>query len=390
MNIARRVAGIRTSPVRELLSLISRPSVISFAGGLPAPELFDVDGFRAAFQRVLADESARAGLQYSMTEGNPHLRALLAQRLTRRGLPTDAEDLLVTSGSQQALSLLTTALLDPGEVVLVEAPTYLAALQCFNLAQARIEPVASDDDGLDPEALREACRRHRPRMLYLVPTFANPTGATMPLARRRAIAAIAAEQGVWVVEDDPYGELRYRGEHVPPLAGLAEGGEQVLYLGSFSKVGAPGLRLGWLRAPRPLLRTLTVVKQAADLHCSTLDQAAVAEYLRRVDLDAHISGLIGQYRRRCDAMLDALPATVPSGSTWTVPEGGMFVWVRLPGWADAADLLREALRRDVAFVPGSAFYPADPDPATLRLSFVTNTPEQIHEGMGRLAAVVNR
>ncbi|MEU7527798.1 PLP-dependent aminotransferase family protein [Saccharothrix sp. NPDC042600] len=372
-----RKLTVASSPVRDLLALISRPEVISFAGGLPAPELFDVDALRAAFDRAVS----RRTLQYAPTEGDPDLRGHVAARLTARGLPTDAASLLVTTGSQQALTLLVTALLEPGAVVAVEEPTYLAALQAFQLAGARIVPVAGDEHGMDPAALAEVAERERPELLYLVPTFANPTGRTLTAARRREIAALADRHGLWVVEDDPYGELRYRGEPEPALATFSD---RVLYLGSFSKIGAPGLRLGWLRAPADLLRTLVVVKQAADLHTSTIDQAAAAAYLADNDLDAHVRGLCAAYRERRDAMLAALPSALPAGSRWSDPDGGMFVWATLPGAVDTAELLPKALAQDVAFVPGAPFYATTPDRSALRLSFTTNTVPEITEGVRRL------
>jgi 2-aminoadipate transaminase len=383
--LAQRLRGVASSPVRDLLALLDRPEVISFAGGMPAPELFDLDGIRAAFASVLSTDAGRRHLQYAPTEGNRELRTLVAGRLTGRGLDTTADDLLVTTGSQQALTLIATALLDPGAVVAVEEPTYLAALQCFQLAGARVVPVRSDGDGIDPDALADVLARERPALLYLVPTFANPTGRTLPLERRAAVAELAARHGTWVVEDDPYGELRYRGAAVPALAAQPGAEDRVLHLGSFSKTASPGMRLGWLRAPAPLLRPLTVAKQAADLHTSTIDQAAAAEYLATVDLDAHVRRLCAAYAERRDAMVGALPGTLPPGSNWTDPDGGMFVWVRLPGDVDTAELLPTALRHDVAFVPGAPFFAGDPDRATLRLSFTTNTPEQITEGMARLA-----
>ncbi|MFE9749313.1 PLP-dependent aminotransferase family protein [Saccharothrix saharensis] len=369
------------SPVRDLLALTSRPEVISFAGGLPAPELFDADHLREAYAQAVS----RRSLQYAPTEGDPDLRGLVADRLTRRGLPTGVEDLLITSGSQQALTLAVTALLEPGAVVAVEEPTYLAALQCFQLAGARVVPVAGDEHGMDPAALAEVVERERPELLYLVPTFANPTGRTVSAARRAEIAALADRHGLWVVEDDPYSELRYRGEPVPALASMSD---RVLYAGSFSKVGAPGMRLGWLRAPASIMRTLVIVKQAADLHTSTVDQAAAAVYLKANDLDEHIRGLCAAYRERRDAMIAALPSTVPAGARWSDPDGGMFVWVTLPGGVDTSELITAALARDVAFVPGAPFYATTPDRSTLRLSFTTNTVDEIAEGMRRLAAVL--
>ncbi|MDX8035590.1 PLP-dependent aminotransferase family protein [Lentzea sp. BCCO 10_0856] len=375
-----RTLSVASSPVRDLLALTSRPEVISFAGGLPAPELFDLDGLRTAYETALQDRSV---LQYAPTEGNPALRELVSSRLTGRGLPTP--DVLITTGSQQALSLVATALLQPGAVVAVEEPTYLAALQCFQMAGARIAPVAGDADGLDPDSLRSVVATHQPSLLYLVPTFANPTGRTLSAARRAEVAALAAERDFWIVEDDPYGELRYRGSAVAPLASISD---RTVYLGSFSKIGAPGMRLGWLRAPADLLRTLVIVKQATDLHTSTVDQAAAALYLTHNDLDAHVARLCVEYGARRDAMIAALPATVPDGTTWSDPDGGMFVWLRLPGSADSAVLLKEALRHDVAFVPGAPFFATTPDHATFRMSFTTNTPAEIAEGMSRLAEVL--
>lgn len=321
---AQRLAGVASSPVRDLLALVDRPEVISFAGGLPAPELFDLDGLRAAFDRVLSTAAGRRHLQYAPTEGNPDLRALVAARMSARGLPTSAGDLLITTGSQQALTLIATALLDPGAVVAVEEPTYLAALQCFQLAGARVVTVPSDRDGVDPEALAGVLAAERPRLLYLVPTFANPTGRTLPAERRAAVAELAAAHGTWVVEDDPYGELRYRGAPVPALAAHPAAGDRVLHLGSFSKIISPGMRLGWVRTPASLRPALSVAKQAADLQTSTIDQAAAAEYLAAADLDAHVRGLRDAYQARRDAMITAMPATAPEGSVWTEPDGGMF------------------------------------------------------------------
>jgi 2-aminoadipate transaminase len=387
-GLAARVAGVTSSLVRELLALTERPGVISFAGGLPAAELFDVDGLRAAFDRVLGSAEARRALQYGTTEGHAPLRALLAARLSGRGLPTVADDLLVTTGSQQGLALVSTALLDPGAVVLVEEPTYLAALQCFGLAGARLVTVPGDEDGIDPVALEEIARRVNPKLLYLVSNFANPTGRTLSEPRRAAVASLAASLGFWVVEDDPYGELRYRGSALLPVAARPEVADRAIYLGSFSKIGAPGLRLGWLRSPRTARGALSVMKQAGDLHTSAIDQAAAASYLASADLDGHIASLRAAYSLRRDAMLEALAEAMPPGTTWSRPDGGMFVWARLPGAVDTAALLPRALEVDVAFVPGASFFAGAPDPATMRLSFTTHTPEEITEGIGRLGRVV--
>ncbi|MER7184843.1 PLP-dependent aminotransferase family protein [Streptomyces hyaluromycini] len=380
--LAARARTVGGSPVREILAVTARPEVINFAGGLPAPELFDRVGIAAAFRTVL-DEAPERALQYSTTEGEPALRQPLAARISARGLPTEADDLLVTTGSQQALSLLASALIDPGDTILVESPCYLAALQVFGLAGARVLPVPGDEDGVDPAALEALIRAERPKLLYLVPTFQNPTGRTMPAARRAALATAAARHGLWIVEDDPYGELRYDGDHVPWIASFPGAEDRTVLLGSFSKVMAPGLRLGWLRAPAGLRRACAVAKQAADLHTPTLNQLAAARYLDV--LDAHVAKVRAVYGERRDAMLAGLPAALPAGSAWNRPEGGMFLWARLPEPYDTTALLRRVVEQNVAYVPGEPFYAADPDRSTLRLCFVTQTPEEIEEGLRRLA-----
>jgi 2-aminoadipate transaminase len=380
-----RLRGATSSPVRDILALTERPGVVSFAGGLPAPDLFDVAGLRAAFDHVLADGTGGRALQYSTTEGDPLLRALVAERLTGRGLATSPEDLLITSGSQQALTLIAAVLLEPGDRVLVEEPSYLAALQCFALAGAEAVPVACDADGLDPDCLEALVRRHRPKLLYTIPTFHNPTGRTLPAARRRALAEVAARTGLWLVEDDPYGELRYSGRALAPVASLQAACERTLAVSTLSKIAAPGLRIGWVRAPRMLLRTLTIAKQAADLHSSTVDQAAAARWLSAVDLPAHIERLRTEYGARRDALVDGLAAALPAGSTHNRPDGGMFVWARLPDGWDAGELLGRALEHDVAFVPGAPFFSGPPDRAALRLSFTAHAPDEIRLGLGRLA-----
>lgn len=381
--LAARARAIGGSPVRDILAVTARPEVINFAGGLPAPDLFDATGIAAAYQAVLTETPARA-LQYATTEGEPVLRAALAARTSVRGLPTDADDLLVTTGSQQALSLLATALLEPGDVVLVESPCYLAALQVFAFAGARIVAVPGDSDGLDPQALDELVVRERPKLLYTVPTFQNPTGRTLPADRRAAVAAVAARRGLWIVEDDPYGELRFEGERLPWIAAQEGAADRTVLLGSFSKVMAPGLRLGWLRAPAELLRACVVAKQAADLHTPTVSQLAAARYLADNDLDAHVARVAAAYRERRDAMLGGLANSLPEGSSWERPEGGMFLWARLPESYDTTELLSRVVRQDVAYVPGAPFYAGEPDRSTMRLCFVTQAPEEIREGLRRL------
>jgi 2-aminoadipate transaminase len=379
-----RLRGATSSPVRDILALTERPGVVSFAGGLPAPDLFDRAGLQAAFTAVLGEESGARALQYSTTEGDPLLRRLVAQRLTERGLDTAADDLLITSGSQQALTLVAAVLLEAGDRVLVEEPSYLAALQCFALAGAQAIPVPCDDGGLDPDALDALIAEHRPTMLYTVPTFHNPTGRTLSLERRLALAEVAERTGVWIVEDDPYGELRYSGEALPAVASLRPAHGRTLAISTLSKIAAPGLRIGWVRAPRMLLRSLTIAKQAADLHSSTVDQAAAARWLATADLAAHIERLRAEYGARRDALLAGLGDALPAGSTHNHPDGGMFVWARLPDGWDAGALLQRALDHDVAYVPGAPFFSGAPDVATLRLSFTAHGPDEIAQGLRRL------
>ncbi|MFE6756235.1 PLP-dependent aminotransferase family protein [Streptomyces sp. NPDC057684] len=380
-QLAARAATVTASPVREILALTARPEVISFAGGLPAPELFDTEGVSEAFRAVL-DEQPKTALQYSTTEGDPGLRTAVAARLGARGLPTAPDDLVITTGSQQGLSLLASALIEPGDVVLVENPCYLAALQVFGFAGARVVPVPDLTD------LDDIVRRERPKFFYTVPNFQNPTGRTMSDAQRASVAEVASRRGMWIVEDDPYGELRYEGQATGWIASYPGAEDRTVLMGSFSKVMAPGLRIGWLRAPAELLRACAVAKQAADLHTPTVTQLAAARYLADRDLDAHIATVREAYGERRDAMLAALADALPDGAEWSRPQGGMFLWARLPQGADATALLRTAISHDVAYVPGAPFYAGDPDPATLRLCFVSETPEVIREGLARLGAAL--
>ncbi|WP_024794771.1 PLP-dependent aminotransferase family protein [Tomitella biformata] len=375
-----RFDTVASSPVRDLLALTEIPDLISFAGGLPAPELFDIAAIRAAFAAALADPET---LQYSATEGLLALRQRIADRYARQGLPTTPEQIIVTTGSQQALHLAATALISPGDVVLVEEPSYLAAIQAFEIAGARVIAVPAGPAGFDADAVEHLAREHRPVLFYTVPTFQNPSGRSLNVASRRALAALAATHGFRVLEDDPYRELRYSGGELPHIASLAAPG-QVLTTGSLSKIVAPGLRLGWIRTDPSTHPVLTVAKQAADLHTSTVNQAAAAHYLASGRLDGALDRQRAAYQDRRDAMLDALPSVLPAGSEWTRPDGGMFVWARLPAQYDTTSLLPLAIERQVAFVPGAPFYPQEPDLSTMRLSFTTHAPGVIRTGLERL------
>ncbi len=384
--IAQRMAGVEGSAVREILKVVEQEDVLSMAGGLPAAELFDLDGLAAAFDAVLRGPGARQALQYSVTEGHAELREQLAGLCRGRGLAATPDRVLVTTGSQQALDLVATTLLDPGDTVVVERPCYLAALQLFRLLGLRVVTAPTDDGGLDPEGVRAAIRAHRAKVVYTVPNFQNPTGVTLAAERRPALAAVAAQEGAWIVEDDPYGELRYRG--TPPAPVAAHDPERVVHVSSLSKVVAPGLRIGWIVAPPELRTPMTVVKQARDLHTSTIDQRAAAAYLASGRLPAHLQRVRGEYRERLDALLRALPQQTPPGSSWTEPDGGMFVWLTLPEGADTSLLFPRAVTRGVAFVPGAPFYADAPVHRSARLSFVTLGVAEIAEGMARLGRAI--
>ena len=391
-HLAERAEAMNPSAIREILKVTERPGILNFAGGLPSPETFPVDAMRAACARVLAEGSpvARPSLQYAASEGLPELRQWVAAELGRQGAPVSPEQVLITTGSQQGLDLIAKVLLDAGAPLLVETPTYLGALQAFTPMQPVPENVASDDGGVSPQALREALQKgERPRFIYLLPNFQNPTGRTMDETRRQQVIAVCREFGLPIVEDNPYGELWF--EQTPPAPLLARWPEGVVYLGSFSKILAPGLRLGYLIAPPALYPKLLQAKQAADLHTPGFNQRVVAEVIRDGFLDRHVPTIRARYHAQRDAMLAALERELgPTGAKWTRPAGGMFVWVKLPEGLNAQTLLPAAVDAGMAFVPGAPFYAQQPDTRTLRLSFVTSTPAEIDRGMAALGQVVRQ
>jgi 2-aminoadipate transaminase len=383
-RFAQRLDNMRPSSIREILKVTTQPDVISFAGGLPAPELFPVDALRAAAERVLGAPDAASALQYGQTEGFIPLREYLTTEMARRGVTCTADGIIITGGSQQVLDLVGRALLDPGDVVLTENPTYLAAIQCFQSDQAKFVPVPTDEAGLIVDELPALIAKHHPKFLYTIPNFQNPSGITMTLERRRALAETAARHGLIIVEDDPYGRLRYVGENLPALKALDESGH-VIYISTFSKTVAPGLRVGWVVAAPEILQRLVILKQAADLHSSSLDQRVIHEYLMTGTNDAHVERIRAAYGERYRALDEALAVEMPSGYRWTHPEGGMFLWVTGPEGLDSGDLLRRALERKVAFVPGQDFFPNGEGRNYMRLNFSNSSPERIREGISRLA-----
>lgn len=383
------LAGVSSSPVRDLLALLAKPEIISFAGGIPDPAFFDVDGLKTAFDSVLTSMPERA-LQYSASEGEVPLREVAAERLSATGLVATVDDVLITTGSQEGISLVGQTLLGPGSVVLVERPTYLAALQALSMTGATFVGVDADEEGMIPGRLAAAIDEHRASMVYLVPTFQNPTGRTMSASRRREIADVLIARPVVLVEDDPYSELRFAGTPSPPISADPRLADRAILLTTLSKVVAPGLRVGWLKAPQAIMRPLIIAKQATDLHSSTVDQLAAAWYLRHTDLQAHLDPVRTAYRERRDAMIDALAPVLPDGSSLTRPDGGMFIWVELPPAWDTRQLLTRAIEHHVAFVPGDAFYCDGSGTSTMRLSYCTSRPERIREGVARLGRALAR
>jgi 2-aminoadipate transaminase len=386
-QLARRSARLNPSTIREILKLTEQPGIISLAGGLPSAEVFPLQALREASERVLRD-TPREALQYAASEGFAPLREWVAAELVQQGVPADAQRVLITTGSQQGLDLVGKVLIDPGSRVAVESPTYLGALQAFAPYEPEFADLDGDDEGVLPEALDAACAGgQRARFAYLLPNFQNPSGRCLPASRRAALVQRALALGLPVVEDNPYGELWYDTPPPPPLAAQAAG-ESVLYLGSFSKVLAPGLRLGYVLAPEALFPKLLQAKQAADLHTPGFNQRLVHEVIKDGFLRTHLPQVRARYREQRDAMHAALTRHLPAGCRWSRPQGGMFFWIELPIHLDATVLLPQAVAAGVAYVPGATFFAHGGGANTLRLSFVTVAPAQIEAGVAALGRVL--
>lgn len=382
-RFSERAQKLKSSAIREILKITMRPDIISFAGGLPSPATFPVEQLKVAFDKVLS-EQGKLALQYGPTDGYGPLREWVANSLSTNDAKIMPNQVLMTSGSQQGLDLLGKVLIDEGSKVLVETPSYLGALQAFSLYGPEFVSIPSDEGGLLPEAV--ATLGKDARMLYALPNFQNPTGRTLSTERRHALIDICTRLGLPLIEDDPYGALSYRAEPLPKMLNMNPDG--VIYMGSFSKILTPGIRLGYVVAPRPLIEKLEQAKQATDLHTAQLTQMVVYQTIKDGFLDEHIPTIRKLYSDQCDAMLGAMKAYFPSECSWTKPEGGMFIWVTLPKYIDSIKLLDEAVAQHVAFVPGGPFYGNTPEKHTLRLSFVTVPPAKIREGIETLGKLI--
>ena len=388
---AARTRVMKSSAMRDLMAITERPEIISLAGGLPDTSTFPAESFAAIMSRVAVDSCARA-LQYAPTEGMAALKDCIVAVMEEEGTPVDPDDVLVTTGGQQVIDLVCKTLLDPGDVVVAEAPTYPGAVPAFCAYEADVVQVGLDADGMRIDELEETLDRldregRTPKFVYTIPNFQNPGGVTMSLPRRRRLVEVARERELLVLEDNPYGLLRYEGHGLPTLRSL-DGGAYVIYLGTFSKILSPGLRLGWAAAPRPVLEKMNLGKQATDLCSSSLSQLFVSGYFAQGDWRAYLDELTALYRHRRDAMLDALAASLPPEATWTHPAGGLFIWATLPDYIDTTDLLARALRENVAFVPGRAAYLDGRGGSSLRLNFSGVSEQDIREGVRRIGKVV--
>ena len=387
-RFARRMSRMVVSEVREILKVTEHPEIISFAGGLPAPELFPVAAIAQAHAEVFAEEGPQA-MQYSTTEGVRPLREWIARRVGQRGIQATADNVIITTGSQQAIDLVAKVFLDPGDTVLVENPCYLAALQSFSGFEARFITVESDDHGMRTDQVEAALRRSRPKLIYVVSEFSNPKGTSLSTERREHLVKLARQYGVPILEDDPYSELRYLGERPLPLAAY-DTDRWVIRASTFSKTLSPGIRIGWVTAADEIIQELIIAKQAADLHTSTIEQCAAARLLKTFDYDGHIATLCKVYGERCMMMRDAIEARFPAETRWTRPEGGLFLWVELPETIKAREVFEDALKEKVAFVTGEAFFASAPRHNFIRLNFSNQQPEMIEEGIRRIAKILKR
>lgn len=387
-GFATRVQYLQSSAVRDILKVINQGDIISFAGGLPDDDLFPVDAIKMAFEKTL--QSGGSALQYAETEGILPFREVIVERMNKSGIQSSVEEVLVTTGSQQAIDLFARIMCDPGDVILTENPTYLAALQVFNSYEIKVIPVASDEFGMIPDDLEEKIKRYHPKCVYVVPTFSNPTGKVWSLERRQQLLDIAKKRNVVIFEDDPYGEIKFDDQATyTPIAALDDG-THVLYTSTFSKTVVPAMRTGWVKGPYQIIRMMAQAKQATDLHTNSLAQIALNHLCRDFDLDHHIQILRKTYYSRMQIMQKLLDSIDLPGFSYIEPKGGMFFWVSLPETINAANLLNKAVENGVAYVPGAPFYVDNPELNTLRLNFTHSPPDKLEKGMRALAEVFSQ
>jgi 2-aminoadipate transaminase len=387
---------MKGSAIRELLKFVEDPEVISFAGGMPAPDAFPIKEFTDACNRVLKTQSSQA-LQYGSTDGYLPLREMIAQQSKRYGIEVTPENILITSGSQQALDLLGKIFINPGDHIVVENPTYVGALQALNAYGAEYIPIPTDEEGMVTSELEKSLRSS-PKFIYVLPNFQNPTGVTLSFERRLQLIELSEKYGVPIIEDDPYGQLRFEGDNLPPIEVLdsqtrAQGGcysGNVIYTSTFSKTLSPGIRLAWVIAPPEVIHKLVLAKQGTDLHTATFNQMIAYEVGKNGFINEHVKYIRKIYKERRDVMLDTLEEHMPEGVKWTHPEGGLFLWMTLPECIDSRELLTEALKFKVAFVPGCSFFADGSHPNTMRLNFSYASPDLINEGIGRLAKAIKQ
>ena len=389
-KFSKRVPADGTDAVGAILKAAADPKIISFAGGLPAPELFPVEGMKEATDKVYAEHGQQA-LQYGAAKGVTELRELILKRVKEKeNVDAKLENVMVTTGSEQAIDLVGKAFVNRGDTVLVEEPTYLCALDVFRSYGANFVSVPMDDDGMKMDALEEALKAHpETALVYTVPNFQNPTGRTMPAERRKKFAELAAKYDVPVLEDNPYGDIRFAGEHVPSVKSFDHAGK-VFYMSTFSKILAPGFRLGWLVADPKVIEKLTVLKQSADLHTDNLVQYVVTEFFKENDVDAHVKEISDLYGKRKQLMIDGIKKYFPKDVKYTDPEGGMFLWVEVPGVTDTVELFKQCLEHNVAFVPGDPFFAGKPQPGTFRLNYSNMQEDQIEVGLKRLGEALSQ
>lgn len=388
-KFAERTQLVKPSETREILKITARPEVISFAGGLPAPELFPVEDVKEVCNRVLTEEGTTS-LQYSTTEGDQALREAICERMEDIGINAAVDNVLITSGSQQAIDLTGKLFINPGDIIICESPTYLAAINVFESYNATFVEVAMDNDGMIMEELEKKLQAYPDaKFIYTVPDFQNPTGRTLKFERRKQMTELARQYDVLIVEDNPYGAIRFAGEEIPPVKHF-DIDNRVIYISSFSKIFAPGLRLGWICADETFIDKYVCFKQTADLHTDSFAQRITAKYLELYDMEEHINKIKDVYKKRCITMLSCMKQFFPNNINYSIPEGGLFIWVELPEMIDSEQLLVECLENNVAFVPGSPFFPNSTNNNTLRLNYSNMPEERIIEGMKRIGEVLQR